>query len=74
MSSDVARRFIPYVYPTYDLLFSKYSQWMIEYPGETDLFLSAGFKDTDDVFPLYLGDDKTDEDAFRVCTFSDPST
>lgn len=30
------------------------------------LLKSLGFKDTNDVFPLYLGDDKTDEDAFRT--------
>jgi len=29
-----------------------------------------GFKDTSDVIPLYLGDDKTDEDAFKVGAIS----
>lgn len=30
------------------------------------LLNSLGFKDTSDVLPLYLGDDKTDEDAFKM--------
>lgn len=30
----------------------------------------SGFKDTSDVIPLYLGDDKTDEDAFKVGAIS----
>lgn len=30
------------------------------------LLKSLGFKDTSDVIPLYLGDDKTDEDAFKM--------
>lgn len=33
---------------------------------ESLTFKFAGFKDTSDVLPLYLGDDKTDEDAFKV--------
>ncbi|KAG0592914.1 hypothetical protein M758_1G281300 [Ceratodon purpureus] len=30
------------------------------------LLNSLGFKDTSDVIPLYFGDDKTDEDAFKM--------
>ncbi|XP_024390077.1 probable trehalose-phosphate phosphatase C [Physcomitrium patens] len=30
------------------------------------LLKSLGYKDTSDVIPLYLGDDKTDEDAFKM--------
>lgn len=29
-------------------------------------FISTGFANCRDVFPVYIGDDKTDEDAFKV--------
>lgn len=29
-------------------------------------FLLLGYAETNDVFPVYIGDDRTDEDAFKV--------
>lgn len=40
----------------------------VEYLLETLGFTSS--EDKDDVVPLYIGDDKTDEDAFKVATNS----
>lgn len=34
-------------------------------------FLLLGLKNCDDVLPIYVGDDRTDEDAFKV-TLSRP--
>jgi trehalose-6-phosphatase len=42
----------------------------IDYTGKclTKLFsYSIGYADSSEVFPVYIGDDRTDEDAFKVC-------
>lgn len=38
----------------------------LEYLLETLGFTNPSPKEKDDVVPLYIGDDKTDEDAFKV--------
>jgi len=34
------------------------------------LLQSLGLNDSEDVIPIYIGDDRTDEDAFKVATSS----
>jgi trehalose-phosphatase len=34
------------------------------------LLRSLGLSDSEDVVPIYIGDDRTDEDAFKVATSS----
>jgi trehalose 6-phosphate phosphatase len=33
------------------------------------LLQSLGLSDSEDVIPIYIGDDRTDEDAFKVSIF-----
>lgn len=30
------------------------------------LYIYIGFADNEEVFPVYIGDDRTDEDAFKA--------
>lgn len=34
------------------------------------LLKNLGLSNSSDVFPLYMGDDRTDEDAFKVLVYS----
>lgn len=36
----------------------------------TNALAVAGFENSNDVFPIYIGDDRTDEDAFKVYKFT----
>jgi trehalose 6-phosphate phosphatase len=35
------------------------------------LLQSLGLNDSENVIPIYIGDDRTDEDAFKVATSSE---
>jgi trehalose 6-phosphate phosphatase len=35
----------------------------------TFLLESLGLNNCEDVLPIYVGDDRTDEDAFKVCSY-----
>lgn len=34
-----------------------------------DTYMCSGYANCTDVFPIYIGDDRTDEDAFKVGFF-----
>lgn len=50
------------------ILFNNAVCFQLQASHSDDLFSSLGFADCKNVMPIYIGDDRTDEDAFKVDT------